>query len=79
MVEGDNYCVDILKQTYVVRRANERMESILLEGYLQTRTVEGIKNGREEETIQEFNALYMLVSSRSSQLRVDRYSIHGLV
>ena len=27
MVEADKYCVDVLKQTYAVRRAIEKMES----------------------------------------------------
>jgi DNA-binding FrmR family transcriptional regulator len=36
MLEEDQYCIDILKQTYAVRRAIEKMESIILEGHLQT-------------------------------------------
>ena len=31
MVEADKYCVDVLKQTYAVRRAIEKMEAIMLE------------------------------------------------
>ena len=59
MVEEEQYCVDILKQTYAVRRAIEKLESILLEGHLQTCAVEGIKNGRESEIIQELKDLYI--------------------
>ena len=59
MVEEEQYCVDILKQTYAVRRAIEKLESILLEGHLQTCAVEGIKNGRETEIIQELKDLYI--------------------
>ncbi len=65
MPEGDKCCVDILKQTYAVRRAIESMESKLLEGHLQTCAVEGINNGREEETIQELSDLYLLVNRQS--------------
>ena len=36
MVEEDQYCVDILKQTYAVRSAIEKMESVLLGGHLQS-------------------------------------------
>jgi DNA-binding FrmR family transcriptional regulator/copper chaperone CopZ len=32
MVEADKYCVDVLKQTYAVRRAIEKMENIMLSG-----------------------------------------------
>ena len=51
MLEEDKYCVDVLKQTYAVRRAIEKMESILLEGHLQSCVVEGIKEGREDEVV----------------------------
>ena len=62
MLEEDKYCVDILKQTYAVRRAIEKMESILLEGHLQTCTVEGIKQGREQEIVEELRELYILAN-----------------
>ena len=62
MLEEDQYCVDILKQTYAVRRAIEKMESILLEGHLQTCAVEGIKGGREQEIVRELKDLYILAN-----------------
>jgi len=62
MMEEDQYCVDILKQTYAVRRAIEKMESILLEGHLHTCVVEGIKEGREEEVVGELRDLYILAN-----------------
>jgi DNA-binding FrmR family transcriptional regulator len=62
MLEEDQYCVDILKQTYAVRRAIEKMEGILLEGHLQTCAVEGIKSGREQEIVEELRELYILAN-----------------
>ena len=62
MLEEDKYCVDILKQTYAVRRAIEKMEGILLEGHLQSCAVEGIKDGREEEIISELKDLYLMAN-----------------
>ncbi len=62
MLEEDKYCVDILKQTYAVRRAIEKMEGILLEGHLQSCAVEGIKDGREAEIIAELKDLYILAN-----------------
>jgi DNA-binding FrmR family transcriptional regulator len=62
MLEEDQYCVDILKQTYAVRRAIEKMESILLGGHLQTCAIEGIKAGREEEIVKELKDLYILAN-----------------
>ncbi len=63
MLEEDKYCVDVLKQTYAVRRAIEKMESILLEGHLHTCVVEGIKNGREEDVVGELRDLYILANN----------------
>jgi DNA-binding FrmR family transcriptional regulator len=60
MVEQDKYCVDILKQTYAVRRAIEKMEGLMLDNHLHTCVVDGIKDGREEEVMGELVELYEL-------------------
>ena len=58
MVEADKYCVDVLKQTYAVRRAIEKMESIMLSGHLHTCVVEGIREGRDDAVLSELSKLY---------------------
>ncbi len=58
MVEADKYCVDILKQTFAVRRAIEKMESIMLDGHLRTCVVEGIREGRDDAVLSELSELY---------------------
>jgi len=62
MLDEDKYCVDILKQTYAVRRAIEKMESLLLEGHLKSCVVEGIQSGRAEEIVDELKDLYILAN-----------------
>ena len=62
MLEEDKYCVDILKQTYAVRRAIEKMESILLEGHLYTCVVDGIRSGREDQVVGELKDLFILAN-----------------
>ena len=62
MIDEDQYCVDILKQTYAVRRAIEKMEALLLDGHLHTCVVEGVRDGREEQVIGELLELYELAS-----------------
>ncbi len=62
MLDEDKYCVDVLKQTYAVRRAIEKMESLLLEGHLKSCVVEGIKTGRAEEIVGELKDLYILAN-----------------
>ncbi len=62
MVEADKYCVDILKQTYAVRRAIEKMEGMMLGGHLHTCVVEGIREGRDEQVLAELSELYEMAS-----------------
>jgi DNA-binding FrmR family transcriptional regulator len=38
------------------------MESILLEGHLQSCVVEGIKEGREDQVVSELTDLYLLAN-----------------
>lgn len=64
MVEEDKYCVDILRQTYAVRKALEKLESLILEGHLRTCVPDGIKNDREEAVIQELIQLYTIAGNR---------------
>ena len=60
MVESDKYCVDVLKQTYAVRRAIEKMEGLMLDNHLHTCVLEGIKDGRDEQVVGELLDLYEL-------------------
>jgi DNA-binding FrmR family transcriptional regulator len=62
MIENDEYCIDILKQTYAVRRAIERLEAQLLENHLQTCVVSGIAEGRSDQVVNELIELYALNS-----------------
>jgi DNA-binding FrmR family transcriptional regulator len=62
MVEDEKYCVDILKQTFAVRRAIEKLEGIILDNHLHTCAVEGIRDGRQEQVIGELLELYELAS-----------------
>ena len=62
MIEEDQYCVDVLKQTYAVRRAIEKMESLLLDGHLHTCVLEGVRDGREEQVVGELLELYELAN-----------------
>ena len=64
MVEEDKYCVDILKQTFAVRRAIQKLESVLLEGHLHSCVIELVKEGREEQVLRELLELYALSDKR---------------
>ena len=64
MIEADSYCVDVLKQTFAIRRAIEKLEGVLLDGHLRTCVVAGVKEGREEQVLTELRELYE-VANRS--------------
>ena len=64
MIEQDTYCVDVLKQTFAVRRAIQKLESVLLEGHLHSCVIEGVKAGREEDVLGELLELYSLSDKR---------------
>jgi DNA-binding FrmR family transcriptional regulator len=58
MTEEDRYCVDILKQSYAVRKALEKLEAMILEGHLRTCVVEGIRDDNAPQIIEELLQLY---------------------
>jgi DNA-binding FrmR family transcriptional regulator len=60
MVEEDQYCVDVLKQTYAVERAIQKFESAILDGHLNGCVVDGFHNGRDQEMIAELAELFEL-------------------
>ena len=60
MIEEDQYCVDVLKQTYAVRRAIQKIEAVILEGHLHTHVLEGVRDGRDSEVLGELMDLYNL-------------------
>ncbi|HEV2580821.1 MAG TPA: metal-sensitive transcriptional regulator [Ktedonobacteraceae bacterium] len=64
MVEEDKYCIDVLRQTYAVRKSLEKLESLILEGHLRTCVPEGIKGDREEQVIQELIQLYTIAGNQ---------------
>jgi DNA-binding FrmR family transcriptional regulator len=60
MVEEDQYCVDIIKQTYAVKRALDKLDAELLRGHLAGCVPEGIADGRADQIIDELNDLFEL-------------------
>ncbi|HUE75893.1 MAG TPA: metal-sensitive transcriptional regulator [Chloroflexota bacterium] len=60
MVEEDQYCVDILRQSYAVERALKAFEASLLNGHLNRCVVEGFREGRDQEMVNELSELFAL-------------------
>ena len=64
MVEQDRYCIDILRQTYAVRKALENLEAMILEGHLRTCVPAGIKGNHGEMVIEELIQLYTITGNQ---------------
>ncbi len=62
MIEQEQYCVDIMKQTYAVRRAIEKLEALLLEGHLQSCVPTAIAENRTAQVVSELVELYSLAN-----------------
>lgn len=66
MVEGGEYCIDVIHQSQAVQRALQEADSLVLENHLKTCASDAIKNNRQKEAIAEI----MNVFKRS--LRANR-------
>ena len=62
MIEEDTYCVDVMKQTYAIRRAIEKMEAKMLEGHLHHCVMDAIREGRSEASFAELVELYRVAN-----------------
>ena len=62
MIEQDTYCVDVLKQTYAIRRAIEKMEAKMLDGHLHHCVLDAIREGRSEDSFNELVELYRVAN-----------------
>ena len=64
MINENQYCPDILQQTYRLRKKIEKLEAIILEHHLSTCVSIGIRAGDTERVITELVQMYHLVGNR---------------
>lgn len=60
MVEDDQYCVDVLKQTYAVQRAIQKLETLILRSHLSSCVPDAMRGERRDEMVRELSELYEL-------------------
>lgn len=60
MIQDDVYCVDVLKQTFAVERALQKLEAEVLRSHLSTCVPTGFKQGRNDAMIEELSELFAL-------------------
>ena len=64
MVEGEEYCIDILNQSLAAKKALSGIEDLILENHLSTHVIEQIRAGNEAKSIEEIVAIYKLSKKR---------------
>ena len=60
MVDEDQYCGDVLRQTLAVRKAIQKLEQLILEAHLRECVPAAIKSGDEDRVVGELVELYSL-------------------
>lgn len=53
MVEGDEYCIDVVHQLLAIQSALKKTDEIVLENHLKTCVADSIKKGESDEAIKE--------------------------
>lgn len=53
MVEGDEYCIDIIHQSQAVQNALKEADNVILENHLKTCAADAVKSGKGDEAIKE--------------------------
>lgn len=63
MIEGDANCIDVLRQTYAVRKAIEKLETLLVEKHLAVCVHQAMMSGDEEALLIELRQFYQSVEN----------------
>ncbi len=58
MIEEDRYCVDVIRQTYAIRRALQKLEGVLIDGHLRSCVPEAYRDGRDDQMREELKDLF---------------------
>lgn len=45
MIEGDKYCIDVIRQVHATQAALNKVKTMVLEGHLNTCLVEAVRDG----------------------------------
>lgn len=53
MVEGDEYCIDVIHQNRAVQKSLSEADTLILENHLKTCASEAIAKGKKDEAISE--------------------------
>ena len=51
MIAEDRYCVDVIRQTYAIRRALQKLEGVLVDGHLRSCVPDAYHEGRDVQML----------------------------
>jgi DNA-binding FrmR family transcriptional regulator len=58
MIDEDQYCVDVLRQTMAIEKALERVDALVLESHLETCVADAFREGRAGKTVRELAEIF---------------------
>lgn len=64
MVEREEYCVNVIRQSTAVKEALSGVEDILLEHHLATHVADQVKEGKTRRAVSEVLSLYKLAKKK---------------
>jgi len=64
MVDGEEYCIDIITQTSAIKEALLGVQDLLLENHLSTHVIEQMKSGKDKQAIAEILKVYKLAQKK---------------
>lgn len=58
MVEGDEYCIDVLHQSHAIQKALKETDNLMLENHLKCCVADAIQAGNKDEALAEIMQVF---------------------
>ena len=66
MIEGEEYCIDIITQSLAIQKSLRSLNKLLVENHLRTHVSEMFAGGQEEVAVDELLRVYELENNRGN-------------
>jgi DNA-binding FrmR family transcriptional regulator len=63
MVEENAYCIDVIHQSQAIQKALKEIDNLILESHIKTCSIEAIRQGKQEEVLDEVISIFKKRSS----------------
>jgi len=64
MIEGEEYCVDIITQSLAIQKSLRSLNKLLVENHLRTHVSDMFDNGQQDVAVDELLRVYELSNNR---------------